>query len=117
MNELNGLDAIWAACRWSNQYLAILAAIFVSYRLTNMALERDRWRTARGLHAFAWFVYIALGLVVGSFAAGHYDGSETPAIWTAGARSVLHLSAITLATWWPHPPTRGPLDREPHAAR
>jgi uncharacterized membrane protein YidH (DUF202 family) len=97
------VDAVWEACRWANQYVAILAAIAVSYRLVLMVLDRERWRSASGRHLLAWFAYIALGLIVSGFAAEHYNGGPTDANWTSGARTSLHVVAICLSLWWPHP--------------
>lgn len=97
------MDVVWDSCRWANQYVAILAAIGVAYRLSAMALDRPRWGDERARHLLAWFTYIALGLVVSALAAGYYTGGPTSANWTSGARLGLNVGAICLSIWWPHP--------------
>jgi hypothetical protein len=94
---------IWNQCRYFNQYLAILAAVGVGYRLAMMVLDPERRRDARSLHLIAWFGYIGISLFTSAVGASYYNASVTPANWTSGARTGLHLVAIALTIWWPHP--------------
>lgn len=100
---MDNLDAVWGACRWANQYVAVLAAVCVFYRLSVMALDKPRWHDARAQHLLGWFTYIALGLLVAALGASHYNAGSTPANWTSGARLCLTAAAICLSLWWPHP--------------
>ena len=103
---------VWNFCRMLNQWLPILAAVGVSYRLTSMVLDRTRWTHERALHLMAWFTYIALGLVTTAGTAIHYDqpGQPDASGWSA-VRLVATLLAVVLSiVWWPHPKRFTPIE-------
>lgn len=97
------MSDLWNELRYLNQYVAVIAAIGVTYRLTIMAADRTRWGDPQALHLMLWFIYIAVALFLAAFGAAYYSQGPTPANWTSGARFFLHFVAIGLSIWWPHP--------------
>lgn len=94
---------LWDHCRYVNQYLAILAAVGVGYRLVLMVLDPVRRRDTRALHLIAWFTWIGVSLFNSAVGASYYNAGTTPANWTSGVRTLLNLAAIAFTIWWPHP--------------
>lgn len=99
------------ACRDVNAPLQAIAAVGVSYRLLNMALDRPRWSDTRGRHISLWFAWVTVSLFTGAIASNYYAASAIDANAASVSRTALTLSAIVLTLWWPHPKVWTPVEQ------
>lgn len=102
---------LYNTCRAINAPLQALAAVGVSYRLLNMALDRPRWQDRRARHISLWFAWVTVSLFTGAIASNYYASTDIDANAASVSRTLLTLSAIVLTLWWPHPKSWSPVER------
>lgn len=95
------MTEIFEACRWLNQYLGVAASLCVMWRLVPLVLDRPRWVDAIPRHRILVFALLASSELLSALAAAAYVGGQ--AHWFSAGFTVVHVSAICLCIWWPHP--------------
>ncbi|MCW2758048.1 MAG: hypothetical protein JWO46_1794 [Nocardioidaceae bacterium] len=97
------MSAVWEFCRDANQYLGIVTAIAVMWRLVPLLLDANRRSSWPLLHRVLVFATTAGYAGAAAWGATYYSGTTAAAGPVSAATTLLHLALIVLCLFWPHP--------------